>query len=61
MLFQKRVVRTKFDIYAFTTITVPSSQCYGTDMVYYIFFYYLDLQFLYNVSITKIKVFLWQA
>ena len=48
-LFQKRVVRTKFDIYVFITITwsislmvdisslgyhPPSSQCFDTDKVY---------------------------
>jgi hypothetical protein len=50
----KRVVRTKFDIYVFITITgsipmlvdnlsarnhPPSNQCFGTDMFYMIYFY----------------------
>jgi hypothetical protein len=60
-LFQKRVVRTIFDICVFITITAsissprgyhsPNSHCFGidTDMLYY-----RNVHFLNNVSITNV-------
>ena len=71
-LLQKRIVRTKYDIYVSMTTTgsitywwtisrrwyhLNSSQCFGADMVYYIYFYW-NVQFLNNVIILKTKVLL---
>ena len=64
----RQISRYYFVIFESITGLIPgelwyypsSSQCFGTDMVYYVYFY-LDLQFLSHVIIIKIKDLISQA